>query len=37
MPPLTIIADKDARIILGTHVGRPKIDEASPRIDLLHN
>ena len=31
------LADKDARIILGTHVGRPKIDEASPRIDLLHN
>ena len=31
------LADKGARIILGTHVGRPKLYEAGSRKDLIHN
>ena len=31
------LADKGARIILGTHVGRPRPDEADSRKGLIHN
>jgi len=31
------LTDKGARIILGTHVGRPKLHEAGSRKDVIHN
>ncbi len=31
------LTDKGARIILGTHIGRPKAGETDSRIDLIHN
>ncbi len=34
---INFLADKGAKIILGTHVGRPKPDEADSRKELIHN
>jgi len=31
------LTDKGARIILGTHVGRPNLQKNSSRNDLIHN
>ena len=31
------LTDKGARIILGTHIGRPELHEAGSRKDLIHN
>ncbi len=34
---INYLTDKGARIILGTHVGRPKSDETGSGKDLMHN